>query len=396
MLLSGWLLGPYPDSPICPTQCALSMTERSRAVPQQWQALVAGLDPQSLAQYLHNMQLLSADTALDSQGVGGGGGGCGGWQLQRDVGASGAQSLPPYAAQAAARQQLAAMAAGRLDGPQLMGGGAAARVGSPYLEPARQHQFLVQSRQLARLKGPGPGPAWMAAPNGTASGAGRLTPSFDSPRSVDSAPITPAPNQVRRCFSGGNAASSFPTPTFPTPGARFSPQPSPRGGAHRAPTAPLHPSPLAPSPGPGPGLETPLPQSTGTGFFCPAVSATAPRSRGGRSNRQRPRETPSSTTADAGQPHTPDPLFVHVACPARRQGFCSRCSERKPVAQPWLVAMSGTTFWFSSTLVLRVGKSDAAGARRRRGSRRSLESDLLRSAANITADAADVSEPQPP
>jgi hypothetical protein len=374
---------------ICPIWCAIGKVEPCCAVSQQWQALVAGLDPQSVAQYLHNMQLLSSDTALDSQGVGVCGGG--GWQLQHDGGAGAAQSLPPYAAQAATRQQLAAMAAGRLDGAQLGGGGAAARAGSPFglLEPALQPQFVVQPRQLARLKGPGPGVAWMAAPDGIGSSAGRLTPGFESPRSVDSAPITPALNQVRRCFSGGNAASSFPTPTFPTPGARFSPQPSPRGAAHRAPTAPLHPSPLAPSS--GSGLETPLPQSAGTGFFCPAVSATAPRSRGGRSNRQRQRETPSSTTAEAGR-LTSFPLLLVLlsgtpACSALQLGTQSRCA-----------AVAGCCFChairFSLNLVLRAGKSEAAGARRRRGSRRSLESDLSRSAANTTADAADASEPQ--
>ena len=277
------------------------LADRPRLLcPQQWQALVTGLDPQSLAQYLHNMQLLTTEAASD--------GGAGvGWLPQRDAGSP---QLPPYMAQAAAGQL---GGGGRSDRGLMMSDGASGgnTAGSLFGLPPEQQQFAPQPRQPARLKAVSPGVGWL----GTAEAAGvlgRMTPAFESPRSVDSAPVSPGPDLMRRYAGGGSATPPFPTPVFPTP-ARFSPQPSPRGGSaaggHRAATAPVHPSPLAHSSGSGSGsmsgLETPpLPQSTGTGFFCPAVSATAPRSRGARSNRQRTRDGPAATivTSDAGVP----------------------------------------------------------------------------------------------
>ena len=273
---------------------------------QQWQALVSGLDPQSLAQYLHNMQLLTADAATPDGGV------AGGWLPQRDAGSP---LLPPYMAQAAAGQ-LGGYRADRA--PMACStAGVGSNIGSSLFGLPEQPQFIGHNTQPARLKGVDPSPGWLG--NAEAAGVlGRMTPAFESPRSVDSAPVSPGPDLMRQRYAGGGSAtssSSFPTPVFPTPGARFSPQPSPRGGSggHRAATAPVHPSPLAHSSGSGGSgsglLETPLPlpQSTGTGFFCPAVSATAPRSRGPRSNRQRaardaPASSTASTTSDAGMP----------------------------------------------------------------------------------------------
>ncbi len=248
------------------------------------------------------MQLLTADAA-SADGAGAGAS----WIPQRDAGSPG---LPPYMAQAAAGQ----LAGSRMGNQGLMNGASGGNAGSLFGLPDQQQFAAVQPRQPARLKGISqPGVGWLGSNAEVAGVLGRrMTPAFESPRSVDSAPVSPGPDLMRRYNAGGGGGvatpSSFPTPVFPTP-ARFSPQPSPRGSAapgHRAATtAPVHPSPLAHSSGSGSGsgLETPpLPQSTGTGFFCPAVSATAPRSRGARSNRQRARDGPSAatSTSDAG------------------------------------------------------------------------------------------------
>ncbi len=245
------------------------------------------------------MQLLTADAASAEGGAGAS------WFPQRDAGSP---QLPPYMAQAAAGQ----LAGSRIDSRGRINSAGGGNTGSQFGLPDQQQFAAAQPRQPARLKGISqPGVGWLGN-NAEAAGAlgGRMTPAFESPRSVDSAPVSPGPDLMRRYNAGGGGATPapFPTPVFPTP-ARFSPQPSPRGSAaHRAAsTAPVHPSPLAHSSGSGSGsgLETPsLPQSTGTGFFCPAVSATAPRSRGARSNRQRARgDGPSAaatSTSDAG------------------------------------------------------------------------------------------------
>ena len=278
---------------------------------QQWQALVSGLDPQALAQYLHNMQLLTADAASDP-GAGGN------WLLQQDDG-----QLPPYTAQAAG-SQLAGLAGGHLD-RGLAGGAAGGSLGLPFGQH-EQLQFITQPRQPARLKGLGPGGGRTGTPDGP-SLHGRMTPAFESPRSVDSAPVSPGPDLMRR-YIGGSATPPYPTPVFPTP-ARFSPQPSPRGSGQRGAAVPAHPSPLAHSSGSGSnsGLETPLPQSTGTGFFCPAVSATSSRSRGARSNRQRARDVPTATP-DAGSPIGAHDFVCRTAPHACV--CCSLCQVKTP------------------------------------------------------------------